>query len=277
MTWLDGPFDAGELAWRTWSEHCSVGELEVVGSDVIADREATHVRCVRTSGSVDVWVDNEAGVVLQTRGNTASVARLLGSNLGAFPASFTVTGLSFGSEAATEGFTSGAPAGADVLEADLRLRRVVAANPDAAVADLVDSSEDVPGPHPLVGAEAPQLQGTTPSGDTFDLADHRGTGVVVLWWASWCPPALESLDVIQATSLMRDDYVFVAAAFQDQPEGIRNVVDIGGITVDVVDATAHQRQWSIELCPMTFLIDPEGTVVSLLEPYDTVEDLLAQL
>ena len=251
--------------------------MEVVGSGLIAGRVATQVRCVRTSGTVDVWVDDESGLVLQSRGNTASVARLFGDNLGAFPASFTVTDLSFESGTTDGAFHGGAPAGADVMEADERLRRVLAANPDTTLAELVDLLGDVREPHPLVGAGAPTLQGTTPSGDSFDLADHRGTGVVVLWWASWCPPALQSLDVIQATSLIRDDLLFVAAAFQDQPEGIRTVVATGDITIHVVDATAHQRRWNVDGCPMTFLIDPDGTVVSLLEPYDTVEQLIAQL
>ena len=274
VNWLDGPHDAGELTWRNWSEYCALGSMAVLGTEMIADRETTHVRCDRTSGTTEVWIDTESGMILRSEGNTASRSRLFGANLGAHPASFTIVDLSFETDAVALGF--GAPAGATEIEGSLQLRRVLAANPDTSLEEAIESIGEEP-ESPLVGAPAPQLRGTTPSGTEFDLAEHRGQRVVVLWWSSWCPPALDALDVVQAASETRDDLVFVAAAFQDQPEGIRDAVGAGGIKVDVIDASQVQQDWGVVECPTTFLIDSDGTVGAVLERYHTLEELLEQL
>ena len=44
--------------------------------------------------------------------------------------------------------------------------------------------------------DAPSLSGTTLTGSTFDVAQHRGKVVVLNSWASWCDPCREELPVL---------------------------------------------------------------------------------
>ena len=132
------------------------------------------------------------------------------------------------------------------------------------------------------GEPAPQLRGPTLDGDQFDLASLRGRPVVLLWWASWCLPGRELLDVVEAASRVRDDIVFVAVTWSDDPDLARQIVTDAGITIQVVDTAVidpdPSSAWMIEGCPALFHIDEQGTVVGRLDHDDmTVEDLLNQL
>lgn len=52
---------------------------------------------------------------------------------------------------------------------------------------LVKRSETV-GETALVGMPAPPLEGEDFNGKRISLSDHRGKVVVVVFWATWCPP-----------------------------------------------------------------------------------------
>lgn len=282
LRWTEGPFNAGELAWRTWSEYCSVGAIDTGESEVVAARTATRAICSRAGSTFELWIDVEAGVVLRVRRSMAdSGPSPLLENLGVFPPDFAVTSIEFHVEADPKGFWPVPPAGSEVIDGDARLRRVLAANPDMTISELIDEPpRPLPGQE-LVGMQAPELRGPTLDGDLFDLAELRGEPVVVLWWASWCGPSLERLDVLDAAARDRDDVVFAAVTVQDDPTRAKQVATDAEIRIQIVDSSATDPDpsslWGVEACPVTFHINQDGIVVAVLDVYRSVEELLAQL
>ena len=280
VRWTEGPFDAGEFAWRWWSEYCSLGSIEVGSDDEVAGRAAARVTCTRASGAVELWVDTETGIVLRVQGSIAA-SPLIGQNLGVLANGFSVTVIDFDVEPINELFLPVAPSGSSTLEGGGQLRRLLARF-ELSVEEAIENVDGLR-THPLVGQPAPQLRGPTLDGDQFDLASQRGRTVVVLWWGSWCGPGTARLEVLNAASFVRDDIVFVAVTWSDDPDLARQIASDARITIPIVDTAAidpdPSEAWQIELrgCPATLHVDGQGTVITMLGPYGTVDELLNQL
>jgi len=61
-----------------------------------------------------------------------------------------------------------------------------------------------------------ELSGEDLSGAPLDLADFRGTPVVVVVWGSWCPPCVaEAPDVVAAAERLGADAQFVGINLRD--------------------------------------------------------------
>jgi thiol-disulfide isomerase/thioredoxin len=64
--------------------------------------------------------------------------------------------------------------------------------------------------------DAIELSGEDLDGEPLDLAELRGTPVVVVVWGSWCPPCVaEAPDVVAAAEELGDDAAFVGINLRD--------------------------------------------------------------
>lgn len=117
---------------------------------------------------------------------------------------------------------------------------------------------------------APDLTGTTLSGDEFVLSDHLGEVVVLNVWASWCAPCRAEADDLKAVSEQFADsgVQFVGLNTKDSDAAANAFVERFGMTYpNVVDADGTKQLLFGEnlppaAIPSTLVIDREGRVAA---------------
>lgn len=116
--------------------------------------------------------------------------------------------------------------------------------------------------------EAPPFTFTTFEGETISLADLRGQGVVLNFWASWCDPCRDEAELLEATWRREKDngIVFIGLDYLDQEPAAKAYLEEFDITYpsgpDLQSAAA--RVYGIKGVPETFFIDAEGNIQELV-------------
>lgn len=115
---------------------------------------------------------------------------------------------------------------------------------------------------------APDLEGTTLTGGTFRLSDHRGEVVVLNVWASWCAPCRAEAPTLAALANRYDDVQFVGLNTRDSDVSARAFDDRYGVTYpSVVDRDGRLQllfadSLPPQAIPSTLVIDPQGRVAA---------------
>lgn len=136
---------------------------------------------------------------------------------------------------------------------------------------------------PLVGAQAPDFTLPTFNGEPITLSDQRGKVVVVNFWGSWCEPCIREMPAFQAYwESSPDDVMMIGVGSkQDRPDQSREFAERFDITYpigrddggDRVTVGTIARDYNITFYPMTFVIDPNGIISSLVIGEMDEEDL----
>ena len=116
--------------------------------------------------------------------------------------------------------------------------------------------------------DAPLFTFTTFEGETMSLADLRGKGVVLNFWASWCDPCRAEAELLELTWQQEKDrgIVFIGLDYLDQEPAAKAYLAEYQISYpngpDLQSDAA--RRFGIKGVPETFFIDPEGKIAHMV-------------
>ncbi len=129
-----------------------------------------------------------------------------------------------------------------------------------------EAQADTRAPEPAVGHPAPDFVLTTLDGAEFRLSDHRGTPVVLNFWATWCGPCQRELPELQAAAERWNGNVLIVGVDQaEEAEVVQRYVDELGLTfpIPMDEETDVAQRYNVRGLPTTFFIDGEGIIRSV--------------
>ena len=121
---------------------------------------------------------------------------------------------------------------------------------------------------PLLGRPAPEAVGVLDDGSSFDLAQRKGSWVVLNFFTADCIPCQqehpELVDFVeQQQALGNDGAEFYSVVVNDTPEDVEEFFDEFGGDWPVVypaDEGAIDVSFGVAAVPETWIIDPSGVV-----------------
>lgn len=155
---------------------------------------------------------------------------------------------------------------------------VVVAIGYAIVQSLPQNQEDS-----SVGSKAPSFELPGLQGDTVRLADFRGTGVLLNFWASWCGPCTNEMPLLNEAYAQTSDIAIIAVNVGEKPERARRFAEELGLNFSIVldQSNKIKKSYRISGLPVTLLIDENGRIVERmtgeLRSVDEIEALLEKI
>jgi thiol-disulfide isomerase/thioredoxin len=122
-----------------------------------------------------------------------------------------------------------------------------------------------PGPHPLVGQDAPELKLDLLDGESLELAAYKGRKIVILdFWATWCGPCVRAMPIIEKVAQNYKDkgVLLFAVNVQEEPDAIKKFLEETELKVDVAldkEGTVSQA-YKAEGIPQTVIVGKDGSV-----------------
>lgn len=117
-----------------------------------------------------------------------------------------------------------------------------------------------------VGDQRPDFRHGNLQGEWVSASDFDGQLLLVNFWATWCPPCVREMPILQAASEAHAGQLAVVGIAIDEPGPVREFVEDLGITYPILigatDVIATQRAWGNRsgALPYTVLVDAEGII-----------------
>ncbi len=118
---------------------------------------------------------------------------------------------------------------------------------------------------------APAFTLETVDGKKVSLSDFKGKGVIINFWATWCPPCRREIpDMIELQKAYSGKFTFIGIAVNDKPENVAAYVKEKGINYPVamgdekvvIDYGKFLEGGQMRGIPTSFVINPKGEIVT---------------
>ena len=118
-----------------------------------------------------------------------------------------------------------------------------------------------------IGEPVPDFELIDGSGHARRLSDWRGSTVVVNYWASWCPPCIEEMPMLDAYAAAHAGRgVVVVGIAEDDPVAVRDFLSRHPVAYPILlgngsDGSSVQLGNSRNVLPFTALIGADGRLL----------------
>ena len=128
----------------------------------------------------------------------------------------------------------------------------------------------------ILGQAVPVVQGTTLGGGSYDIDQHRGSWVVVNFFASWCTPCrVEQPELVKFDEEHQKTggVEIVSVVFQDKEADVKAFFDQSGATWPVLvgDTGSTALAFGVTAVPESYIVSPDGQVVAKFENVTAAE------
>jgi cytochrome c biogenesis protein CcmG/thiol:disulfide interchange protein DsbE len=173
-------------------------------------------------------------------------------------------------EGMSVGPQSGAPRGGRHLARNVAIAAAVVLLAFVALLATRKTGETDRAEAKILGQAVPAVQGTTLDGTSYDISTHRGSWVVVNFFAHWCPPCVQEQPELVAFAeehRAAGDVQLVGVAFQDKESDVRDFFakNGGDWPVLVGDTGAVPLAFGVTKVPESYVVSPDGQVVAKFE------------
>ena len=127
----------------------------------------------------------------------------------------------------------------------------------------------------FLGCAQPDL--LTSENKKIFLDDLKGKWILINYWADWCPPCIKEIPELNKLNALYDDQVAVFLFNFDRLEGEELRKQLGKIKAEVPSLISDPQliyDYDVpDALPVTFVIDKEGKLSSVLKGPQTLEDI----
>lgn len=117
---------------------------------------------------------------------------------------------------------------------------------------------------PRPGVQAPTFTAQTAQGANDGLDAHRGSVVLLDFWATWCPPCVASLPHLDRVHQEYKDRGFVVLGVNQEPDRVafvRRFMERNKLSFDtVIDPGGIAKSYGVFSFPTSFLVDRKGVI-----------------
>jgi cytochrome c biogenesis protein CcmG, thiol:disulfide interchange protein DsbE len=121
---------------------------------------------------------------------------------------------------------------------------------------------------PEIGSSAPAFVVTGLNGTTFDLQKHRGTVVLINYWATWCAPCRKEIPKLEAFYRRYHarglEIIAISVDFPRDAEKARKMARTFPYPAALAEAISDNGFGPQKAVPFTWVIDADGKIRDMM-------------
>ena len=126
-----------------------------------------------------------------------------------------------------------------------------------------------------VGAQAPPVEGVDIRGERVGLTALRGRPVIINFWATWCPPCIKELPLLERFAAENPTIAVLTINVNEAPASVTAWLQANqiGLTTVIDRDGRWVYAYQVQNLPRTFFLDANGIIRMIVEGEISTEQL----